>query len=390
MPYALFPTALGTCALAWSERGITHLKLPEGDERATEAAIAACSSTERGAPPAAIAEAVELIQRHVAGEPRSMRHLKLVLDRQPLFHRRSYEELRRMAPGEVLTYGELAARIGSPGAVRAIGQAMRSNPIPIIIPCHRVLAAGRKAGGFSSHGGLDTKAKLLAAEGYALKRRARPMPTLASPALRRRAVEHLRSCDPKLAKLIESVGPLRLKPDPLSSPFESLAESIIFQQLNGRAASTILERYKRLYGEDGAHPSPADLLATPEEALRGAGLSRAKALTLRDLASKAGEGRLPSAAELDAMEDEEIIERLTEVRGIGPWTVQMMLIFRMGRPDVLASTDYGILKGFGLMVGPRAKSDAHALIARAERWRPFRSAACWYLWRALDTPGGRA
>ncbi len=204
------------------------------------------------------------------------------------------------------------------------------------------------------------------------------------------ALAHLRARDKKLAALIERVGPFTLKLDSAPSPFESLLESILYQQLHGKAAATIHRRVREFYGGD---PSPKALMDTPDEVLRAAGVSGNKTRALKDLAAKTLDGTVPSHSAINKMSDADIVERLTEVRGIGPWTVEMLLIFRMGRPDVLPVTDYGVRKGYALTFARLPKSRPVAskdlpkpdvVFKRGMRWAPFRSVASWYLWRACD------
>ena len=204
------------------------------------------------------------------------------------------------------------------------------------------------------------------------------------------ALTHLRARDAKLGALIERAGPFTLRLSGLPSPFESLLESILYQQLHGKAAATIHRRVREYYGGD---PSPRALLDTPDEVLRAAGVSGNKTKAMKDLAAKTLDGTVPSHAAILKMSDADIVERLTEVRGIGPWTVEMLLIFRIGRPDVLPVTDYGVRKGFALtfMRVPKSRPLAaedlpkpDVVFKRGQRWRPFRSVASWYLWRACD------
>jgi DNA-3-methyladenine glycosylase II len=204
------------------------------------------------------------------------------------------------------------------------------------------------------------------------------------------ALAHLRARDAKLAALMERVGPFMLRLDAAPSPFESLLESILYQQLHGKAAATIHRRVREIYGGD---PAPQALLDTPEDRLRAAGVSGNKIKAMRDLAAKTLDGTVPSHRAILKMPDADIVERLTAVRGIGPWTVEMLLIFRMGRPDVLPVTDYGVRKGFALtfMRVPKSRSleaadlpKPDAVFKRGLRWAPFRSVASWYLWRACD------
>jgi DNA-3-methyladenine glycosylase II len=204
------------------------------------------------------------------------------------------------------------------------------------------------------------------------------------------AVAHLRASDPKLGALIDRAGPFTLRLDSSPSPFVSLVESILYQQLHGKAAATIHRRVREYFHGD---PAPQPLLDTPDEILRAAGVSGNKIRALKDLAAHTLDGTVPTHAAIRRMTDAEIIERLTEVRGVGPWTVEMLLIFRLGRPDVLPVTDYGVRKGFALTfqrlpkTRPLAAEDLpkpEVLLKRGKRWAPFRSVASWYLWRACD------
>jgi DNA-3-methyladenine glycosylase II len=194
---------------------------------------------------------------------------------------------------------------------------------------------------------------------------------------------HLAEADPRLGELIARVGCFSMRPQPTQSLFAALARSIVFQQLTGTAAATILGRVTRLFAPR-RFPTPRDLLEVPAERLREAGLSAAKTAALRDLAARTIDGTVPSLARIRRMEDEEIIERLTIVRGIGRWTVEMLLIFRLGRPDVLPVSDLGVRKGFARMFRRGKLPDPAVMIRRGERWRPYRSVASWYLWRALE------
>jgi DNA-3-methyladenine glycosylase II len=208
------------------------------------------------------------------------------------------------------------------------------------------------------------------------------------------ALAHLAAVDPKLGALIRKAGPFTLKLKSQHSPFEALLESIIYQQIHGKAAAAILGRLIQAFGD--IHPQPEQLISVPDHILRGAGLSGSKALSLRDLAAKTIDGTVPTLAQIRRMPDEEIVTRLTAVRGIGPWTVEMLLIFRLGRPDIFPVTDYGVRKGFLLTFGrpPKGKPitaemlpKPEAMLRRAKKWQPYRSVASWYLWRACDLAG---
>jgi DNA-3-methyladenine glycosylase II len=199
------------------------------------------------------------------------------------------------------------------------------------------------------------------------------------------AIEHLCGADRTLARLIKRVGPCRLKPKNRRSPFEALVHAVIHQQLNGTAAATILRRVLAIY-PGKRFPSPEDLLSTPDEQLRAAGLSRAKTAALKDIAAKTIAGIVPTSRAIKRMENTEILERLTSVRGVGPWTVEMLLMFTLGRLDILPVTDYGVRKGFALTYGWKDLPTPKELLEYGERWRPHRTTAAWYLWRALDPP----
>jgi DNA-3-methyladenine glycosylase II len=209
------------------------------------------------------------------------------------------------------------------------------------------------------------------------------------PALNTRAALRVLRKDPVMARVIEQVGPLRLQTAGLPSAFDALVRAIAHQQLNGTAAQTILGRLCGLF-PDPARLDPSVLVHLPDEKLRGAGLSRAKVAAIRDLATKSLDGTVPPPETLHAMEDEAIVERLTQVRGVGRWTVEMLLMFRLGRPDVLPVDDYGVRKGFARAYRKRTLPKPKQLARFGERWRPYRTAASWYLWRVLELPPERA
>ncbi|HEX6625317.1 MAG TPA: DNA-3-methyladenine glycosylase [Pyrinomonadaceae bacterium] len=198
------------------------------------------------------------------------------------------------------------------------------------------------------------------------------------------AVRHLSTADATLAALMERAGPFAMQIRKLHDPFEALARNIVFQQLHGNAAAAIHKRVLDLFG--GGKLRPADIIGAPEESLRGAGLSGAKLAALKDLAAKTADGTVPTLARLRRMSDEEIVERLTRVRGIGRWTVEMLLMFRLGRPDVLPVGDFAVRKGFALAYGLKESPKPKELAEYGERWRPYRSVASWYMWRAVELP----
>lgn len=243
------------------------------------------------------------------------------------------------------------------------------------------------------------------------------MPRIAKSALLynpAEALAHLRAADPKLGALIDKVeatGGFTLTPRHTRSPFHSLFQAILYQQLHGKAAATIHRRVRLIYSsaeirtaiEAGANhtqfahllddPHPQQILDTPDDLLRAAGVSFNKIKAMRDLAARTLDGTVPEPKAIRKLTDAEIIERLTAVRGIGSWTVEMLLIFTLGRPDVFPVTDYGVRKGFALTFMRVPKSRAltaaelpkpEVMLRRAKRWSPYRSVAAWYMWRACD------
>lgn len=199
----------------------------------------------------------------------------------------------------------------------------------------------------------------------------------------RQAAAFLSAADQRLARVIEQAGPFSLRPQKMQSPFQALLRAIVYQQLSGKAAATILGRVHDLFpGRRGIHPQA--MLDISDELLRQAGMSRAKVLAVKDLAAKTLEGTVPTLARLRKMDDDEIVSRLVSVRGIGRWTVEMLLIFRLGRPDVLPAADLGVRRGFMLTYKKRQMPPPTDILRHGERWRPYRSVASWYLWRSVD------
>src|SRR6266404_2933336 len=273
--FALFDTAIGRCGVAWGEHGVAGVQLPEAGEAETRARMLhrfpAAGET---APPPEVQQTIERIAALLRGEASDLAGAALDMDQVPEFHRRVYDAARTIPPGETLSYGDIARRVGVPGAARAVG----------------------------------------------------------------------------------------------------------------KAAAAIFARVCALF-PDGA-PTPERMLGIPDEQLRGAGLSRTKLLSLRDLAQRVADGRLPTLAEIQGMPDETIVERLSEVRGIGRWTAEMLLMFRLGRPDVLPVDDYGVRQGFAIAY-ERELWSPKELAAYGGRWKPYRTVASWYLWRVVERAKAR-
>lgn len=378
--FTTFETALGTMGAAWGPRGLTRLRLPER----THADLLAAMHSDLGdlpeaAAPAAVQADLDRIAAYLAGEGGDLSKIRIDLGEETEFRRAVYDAARGIGHGEVVSYGELAARAGSPGAARAVGGAMAKNRFPVVIPCHKVVAAGGRPGGFSAWGDLATKAKILALEGIPLPgKMSRPLPYDLGA-----ATEHLRAADPALRRWIDRIGPCRLELVGDGTPYDHLVRAIVYQQLSGKAAATIHGRLLELFPRRRLG-RPRRLLAVEPETLRGCGLSRAKTAAVRDLAAKVLDGTVPGRAAAAEMDDAELLTRLTAVKGIGRWSVEMFLLFGLGRPDVLADADLGLQKGAARLGRRKDPLTPKRLAARGARWAPYRSVASWYLWRIAD------
>src|SRR5437870_6818585 len=200
------------------------------------------------------------------------------------------------------------------------------------------------------------------------------------------AHRHLSATDARMAELIARSRRYNIAPSLSVRPFDALAESIAYQQLSGKAAATIWGRVRALYPKK-KYLDPKLVLKTPDRKLRAAGLSGSKVAALKDLAAKTIDGTVPTARALAKMSDEEIIERLIQVRGIGRWTVEMLLLFDLARPDVWPIHDYGVQKGFAKTFGKGKLPTPKQLLKHGKKFAPHRSVAAWYFWRALDNDG---
>lgn len=201
------------------------------------------------------------------------------------------------------------------------------------------------------------------------------------------ALEHLRSKDRVLGRFVDSFGPFAYRAQKAPSTFGALARAIVYQQLNGKAAAAIFARVQAVVGDPDdpdQHVEAERVTHATDEALRAAGLSASKLASMRDLARRTAEGTVPTIRQAQRMTDEEVVERLVEVRGIGRWTAEMFLIFRLGRPDVLPLDDFGVRKGFAYVFGLAGMPAKAEVAKRGERWSPYRSVASWYLWRAAE------
>lgn len=196
------------------------------------------------------------------------------------------------------------------------------------------------------------------------------------------ALLHLSSTGPVMRELIAAIGPCELSPALNQSPFESLVRAVGHQQLQGKAAKAILGRFLALFAPRD-FPSPSDILAMEDTALRAVGFSRSKILAIRDIAAKSAEGIVPSREEAEALSDAELISRLVPLRGVGQWTVEMLLIFSLGRLDVFPLDDFGVRKGLKIAFGLEEMPSKREMLALTDAWRPYRSIGTWYLWRLV-------
>ena len=201
------------------------------------------------------------------------------------------------------------------------------------------------------------------------------------------ALKHLSAVDPTMRRLIREHGKCDLAPNNHRPPFQSLVMAVAHQQLNGKAASNILSRFKKLF-PGRKFPHPEDLTKVTDAQIRACGFSFAKIKSIRDIAEKTLSGLVPSSRQIAKLSDDEIIARLTEVRGVGRWTVEMLLIFKLGRPDVLPADDFGVRSGFHVAYKKREMPKPKELLVFGERWKPHRTTAAWYLWCAADGTKG--
>lgn len=380
-------TAVGPVALAWDCDHLTAVQLPGRSKADTvDRLLRRAGGARRARPPTWVAGVARKLCLHLAGRPQEFSAVPLAQGSLPEFHRRVYRLARAVPAGRTVTYGELAHLAGSPKAARAVGQAMANNPFPLVVPCHRVLAASGRIGGFSAYRGPFLKRELLKIEGVDLARGKSGGLFRGTGAVTREAkdaVAHLARVDARLGRLIRRVGPFRLRPHSAASVFDVFAESILYQQLTAKAAATIHERVRTGVGGSSIL-SPEGVLRVGKRGLRRAGVSSSKARALIDLAHRVVEGSVPPISQLARMSDQEVISSLTSVTGIGRWTVEMVLIFRLGRPDVLPATDYGIRKALALVYALDALPSPAEVEKLGSKWHPFRTFAAWYLWRALE------
>lgn len=380
-------TDLGWLSIVWGPDGLSRLQLASKESGPF---FEATQNEEKARlvshPTGWVADLIARLKAHAQGEPVAFDDVPLDLSRCPPFHQAVYHAARRIVWGKTVTYGELAGMLGRPLAARAVGQALARNPFLLVVPCHRVLGAQNQLGGFSAEGGIATKKKILQKEGVVLTKKPSAHATIDSSGSWAQAEAFLRQQDPILATWMDHCGPCTLAPAAFLTPHAYLCRSILYQQLSGKAAGRIIDRFRLEIGQ-GEMPTPQRILDASEVELRACGLSLAKAKAVQDLSRFAAAGLLPSHDQFHSMHDEQIVEALVPIRGIGRWTAQMFLMFYLNRPDVLPLQDYGVQKGF-------QKAYQHATMPSLSRleqhgkkhWAPFRTVASWYMWRVLDLP----
>ncbi len=362
-------TSFGACGIGWQPDGIDLLQLPDRDASAMLARLQQLAPTRplTADAPAFVLDAARMIQQYFSGDIPDFKTVPVVYPKNSSA-RKTYDALRNIPAGNTITYGELAKRSGHPNAARAVGRRMAQNPVPLIVPCHRVLPKSGGLGGFSAGEGVSLKARMLHLEGYHFSEK------------HHRALMHLSECDPKMKDLSHRYGPyLPLLVDP-GDHYSALIEIILSQQVATQAAKTICSRFRKLTNNN-TFPSAEKILTLSEEDFRATGISKQKASYIRDLAEKVLQQELP-LKQLWRYSDEEVIQVLTKVRGLGRWSAQMFLLFQLKRLDLLPVDDLGFRNGLAELYGEKHIATADAMKAFAKIWQPYRSVACWYLWQS--------
>ena len=374
--FSFFDSLIGQCALVWDKEGILRNVLPLDSPSLTKSAVLAkfpeAIPTELNKE---MKRVVSKIQLAISGEEADLDFVQVNASNWSSFNKKVYGCAKNIPIGSTTTYGLLAKSMGHPKAFRAVGTALGKNPVPIIVPCHRILGGDGGLRGFSAANGVVTKQMLLRLEGC----KGFPYFLDYDPLESSKFLAH---ADPKLAKLIKLIGPPCISPPRKAQIFESLAKAIISQQLSVKAAQSIYRRVIEGFGLNNGKLDIDRIFRARSQKLRACGLSQNKVQYLKELSRQVRDKCLPSVEELRSMSDIEVVDSLTKIRGIGKWTAEMILIFQLGRSDVLAVDDLALRKGHAVLLGKRNhESRRDELLTYASRWKPYRSAACWYLWR---------
>lgn len=336
-----------------------------------------------------LAELILQIQKYFMGKPSSINWASYDLSAISDFAKAVYLQLLKVPFGKTVSYKELAINLGQPGATRAVGRALGMNPIPLLIPCHRVIKSDSTPGGFSASGGIPQKLQLLQIEGVKLpQQQIGPQNRDSFQQKIELGLKTICRADPQLACWIKKLPAFTLVIDNQTDTFQALLEAIVYQQLTGKAAATIYARVLGLFGAANT-VTPLDIVRAKDSELRKAGLSGPKILAVRDLAEKTLAGQIPDFAQLKQMKDDEIVASLIKVRGIGRWTAEMLLIFKLGRLDVLAVDDYGLKKGLAILRNYQNLPSPQQLKHEGRIWHPYRTIAAWYLWRIAEAGNKR-
>ena len=378
--YGFFDSLVGKCAIVWDGGGLLRVCLPLESPSETRVSILNDFPDAKESPLTRLSKKIALaISCAISGGKVNFSFVPVNSCNWSEFDTKVYKAAKSIRQGTTITYGSLAKEIGRPSAYRAVGTALGKNPVPIVVPCHRVIAGDGSLRGFSAARGVATKRILLKLEGCNWLSDSLQYDLLESS-------QFLKTADPRMARLIRMVGPPGIDPPRKVQLFESLLKAIVSQQLSVTAAATIHSRVVEQFHCGFSRLDPTRILISDEVYLTACGLSKNKARSVKELASRVLDKSLPSEKELQEMADEDIVESLTSVRGIGRWTAQMILIFQLGRPDVLAVDDLALRKGLAILVGKKLQSSRTDLEKYARRWRPFRSAGSWYLWRLNRSP----
>lgn len=370
--FAIGQCSLGAIIVAATAKGLCHIAIDDDAEKLLHELQDRFPKAELiGDDPdfdAWIAQVIGFVEAPAVG-------LDLPLDiRGTAFQQRVWQALRAIPAGSIVSYSDVAQHLGLPKSVRAIASACAANTLAVAIPCHRVLRSDGALSGY--RWGLERKQALL-------QREHRPQ---LSEALRTPANEHLVACDPAWFGLICKVGACGLVSNAertLRSPYEALMRSVAYQQIHGRAADAILGRFLAHFPGQ-VFPEPAAVLALDEAVMRACGFSAAKTATMRGIAQGCLDGIVPTRAEADRLSDEELIARLSSLRGVGRWTVEMLLMFTLLRPDVLPIDDFGVREGWKVLKGLERQPRPRELAEIGLPWAPYRSTAARYLWRAVE------
>ena len=374
--FSFYESVLGKCALVWGGEGVLRNFLPfeSPSETQNEVLHEFAEAVETGLNKE-MQKVVSKLRLAISGAKVDFNDVLINKSNWSPFNKKIYEYTQSIPTGSTTTYGFLADAIGHPNAFRAVGTALGKNPLPIIIPCHRVLGRDGSLRGFSASNGIITKQILLRLEGCEVQ-----PPFIGYDPLE--SSDFLAKSDPRLAKLIKLVGPPCINIPRKVQIFEPLSRAIISQQISVKAAQSISRKLTEEFGKKNGNLDIERIFKARHEKLKACGLSENKALYLKELAKHARDKQLPSGEELKCMSNSEVVDSLTKLKGVGKWTAEMILIFQFGRADVLAVDDLALRKGHGILLGKKNhESSREQLETYAKRWRPYRSAGCWYLWR---------